>query len=33
MDIDDIKDKTITSTRDEAYSDPIQVPVERIIRA
>lgn len=26
---DEIKDKTITSTWDEAYSDPIQVPVDR----
>ena len=30
---DEIKDKTITSTWDEAYSDLIQVPVELVIRA
>ena len=30
---DEIKDKTITSTWDEAYSDPIQVPVGAITRA
>ena len=31
--IDEIKDKTITSTWDEAYSDPIQVPIRPVIRA
>ncbi|KAH9780587.1 Endonuclease [Citrus sinensis] len=30
---DEIKDKTITSTWDEAYSDPIQVPVGPVTRA
>ena len=30
---DDIKDKTITSTWDEAYTDPIQVPVGPVTRA
>ena len=30
---DEIKDKTITSTWDEAYSNPIQVPVGPVIRA
>ena len=30
---DEIKDKTITSTQDKAYSDPIQVPVGPVIRA
>ena len=30
---DEIKDKTITSTWDEAYSDPIQVPIGLITRA
>ena len=29
---DEIKDKTITSTWDEAYSDPIQVPVGPVTR-
>ena len=33
MGIDEIKDKTITSTRDEAYSDPIQVPAGPVTRA
>ena len=31
--VDEIKDKTITSTWDEAYSDPIQVPVGPVTRA
>ena len=31
--IDEIEDKTITSTCDEAYSDPIQVPVRPVTRA
>ncbi|KAH9724612.1 Endonuclease [Citrus sinensis] len=30
---DEIKDKTITSTWDEVYSDPIQVPIEPVTRA
>ena len=30
---DEIKDKTITSTWDEAYSDPAQVPVGPVTRA
>ena len=30
---DEIKDKTITSTWDEPYLDPIQVPVGPVIRA
>ena len=30
---DEIKDKTITSTWDEAYSDPIQVLVGPVTRA
>ena len=30
---DEIKDKTIISTWDEAYSDPIQVPVRLVTRA
>ncbi|KAH9649300.1 hypothetical protein KPL70_025934 [Citrus sinensis] len=30
---DEIKDKTITSTWDKAYSDPIQVPVRPVTRA
>ena len=30
---DEIKDKTITSTWDEAYSDPNQVPVGPVTRA
>ena len=30
---DEIKDKTITSTWNEAYSDPIQVPVGPVTRA
>ena len=30
---DEIEDKTVTSTWDEAYSHPIQVPVRPVIRA
>ena len=30
---DEIKDKTITSTCDEAYSDPSQVPIGPVTRA
>ena len=30
---DEIKDKTVTSTWDEAYSDPIQVPIELVTSA
>ena len=30
---DEIKDKTITSTWDETYSDPIQVPIGPVTRA
>ena len=33
MGLDEIEDKTIISTWDEAYSDPIQVPVEPVTRA
>ena len=31
--VSEIKDKTITSTWDEAYSDPLQVPVGPVTRA
>ena len=31
--LDEIKDKTITSTWDKAYSNPTQVPVEPVTRA